>query len=51
MSSRMNVVIICDVLGITYEEYVRSPRWFIDLMYGKRSKDNEHQKASVKTKN
>lgn len=38
----MRVVLVCEALGITYDEYMNSPSWWIDLRVGKKGVETEY---------
>ena len=41
----MDVVLLCDAYGWTYQEYIMQPKWFIELLVGKRMIDAKQNKA------
>jgi len=42
----MQIVTTCDALGITYLEYVKMPKWWVELMIRKRVADKEAAKTT-----
>jgi hypothetical protein len=42
----MNVVVICQEMGWTYQEYLDAPNWFINLLVEKMNQDGKEMKKA-----
>jgi len=44
----MQMVILCKEMNWTYEEYLRQPDWFLDLLVLKMNLDSEYEKKEIR---
>ena len=42
------MLVLCEKMKWTYEEYLRQPDWFLDLLSLKMNLDNEYQEKEMK---
>lgn len=42
----MNVVVICQEMGWTYQEYLETPTWFLNLLAEKLNQDGKELKKA-----